>query len=74
MFLIRQVRSLDLPDGTLEIPPEHAHTSRRTLMLPQECEITRCSANQLEIMADSPALAPEQFPVPIIHDKWLEFL
>ena len=32
-------------------------------MSPQECEIAHYSPNQLEIMPDSPALAPEQFPV-----------
>ena len=51
-------------EGTLESPPEHPHTSRRTLMAPQECEIAQCSPSQHEIMPDSPALAPEQFPVP----------
>ena len=33
-------------------------------MSPQACEIVQCSRNQLEIMPDSPAFAPEQFPVP----------
>ena len=44
----------------LESPPEDPHTSRRTLMSPQECEIPRCSPNQLEIMLDSHALHAEQ--------------
>ena len=30
----------------------------------QECEIARCSPNQLEMTPDSPALAPEQSPIP----------
>ena len=63
MFLIKQGRSLDLLHGTAESPPEIPHKSRRTLMSPQECEIARGSPNQLEIKPDSPALAPEQFPV-----------
>ena len=63
MFPIKHVRGLDLLDRTLEIPPEDPHTSRRTLMSPQECEIAQCSPNQLEVMPHSPALVPEQFPV-----------
>ena len=64
LFPIKQVRILDLLDGTRESTPEIPHKSRRTLMSPQECEIARCSPNQLEMTPDSPALAPEQFPVP----------
>ena len=30
----------------------------------QECEITRCSPNELEMMTDSPALASEQSHIP----------
>ena len=33
-------------------------------MSPQECEIARCSPNQLEMMTNSPALDSEQCPVP----------
>ena len=33
-------------------------------MSPQECEITRCSPNQLEMTTNSPALASDQCPVP----------
>ena len=51
-------------DGTTESPPEVPEKSRRTLMSPQECEIAQGSPSQLEIKPDSPALAPEQFPVP----------
>ena len=65
---IKQVRSLDLLDVTTESPPKHPHTSRSTLMSLPECEIAQCSLNQLKIMPDSPALAPEQFPVP--HHTW----
>ena len=54
----------DLLDGTLDIPPENPHTSRRTLMSSQKCEIARCCPKELEITPHSPALATEQFPVP----------
>ena len=37
----------------------------------QEGELARCSPNKLEMMPDSPALAPEQIPFSIIQDKWL---
>ena len=47
-------------NGTTESLPEVSHTSRRTLMSPQECQITRCSPNQLEMTNNSPALATEQ--------------
>ena len=57
-------KSLDLLDGTTESPPEIPHKSRRTLMSLQECEIARGSPNQLKIKPNSPALAPEKFPVP----------
>ena len=50
-------------DGTIGSPPEIPHKSRRTLMSPQDCEIARCSQNELEMMTDSPALASEQSPV-----------
>ena len=70
VFPIKHVRSLDLLDGTLESPPEHPHKSRRTLMSPQECEIARCSPNQLEITPDSPALAPEQYSV-LHHTRYM---
>ena len=53
-----------LLDRTTESPIEIPHKSRRTLMSPQECEIARCSRNQLEMMTDSPALASEQSPIP----------
>ena len=51
-------------DGTTESPPEIPHKSRRTLMSPQECQIARCSPNQLEMVTNSPALASEQCPFP----------
>ena len=60
----KQVRSLDLLDGNSESPPEDPHMSRRTLMSPQECEIARCSPNELEMTTNSPALASEQCPIP----------
>ena len=64
LFPIKQLGSLDLLDGNTESPPEIPHKSRRTLMSPQESDIARGSPNQLEIKPNSPALAPEQFPVP----------
>ena len=64
LFPIKQVRSLDLLDGTTESPPEVPHKSRRTLMSPQECEIARCSRNQLEMTTNSPVLSSEQCPSP----------
>ena len=64
LFPIKQVRSLDLLDGTKESPPEVPHESRRTLISQQECEIARCSPNQLEMMTSSPALASQQCPIP----------
>ena len=73
LFPIKQVRSLDLLDRTTESPPKFPHKSRRTLMSPQECEIARCSPNQLEMMTNSPALASEQFPVPN-HTEQLAWL
>ena len=60
LFPIKQVRRLDLLNGTTESLPEVSHTSRRTLMSPQECQITRCSPNQLEMTNNSPAFATEQ--------------
>ena len=51
-------------DGTKESPPEVPNKSRRTLMSPQECQIARCSPNQLEMTTNSPALASEQCPIP----------
>ena len=51
-------------DGTKESPPEVPNKSRRTLMSPQECQIARCSPNQLEMTTNPPALASEQCPIP----------
>ena len=47
LFPIKQVRSLGLLDGSTESPPEIPHKSRRTVLSPQECEISRGSPNQL---------------------------
>ena len=63
LFPIKQVMNLDLLVGTTKSPPEIPHKSRKTLKSPQECEIARCSPNQLEMMTNSPALALEQYPV-----------
>ena len=54
----------DLLDGTIESLPDIPHKSGITLMSPQECEIARGSANQLEFKPDYPALPREQFPLP----------
>ena len=64
MFPIKQVTSLDLLDGTKESPPEVPNKFRRTLMSPEECQIARCSPNQLEMTTIPPALASEQCPIP----------
>ena len=63
-FPIKQVRSLDLLDGTKDSPPEVPNKSRRTLMSPQECQIARCSPNQVEMTTNPPASASEQCPIP----------
>ena len=64
MFPIKDVRSLDLLDGTPESPQELCLMSRRTLMSMQECEISQCGPNQLEIKPASTALAPEPSRIP----------
>ena len=64
LFPIKQVRSLDLLDGTTESPREIPQKSRRTLMSVQEYEIPLGSPNQLKIKPYFRALAPEPFPVP----------
>ena len=64
LFPVKQVRSLDLLDGTIESPREIPQKSRRTLMSLQEYEIARGSPNQLKIKPYFPALAPEHFPIP----------
>ena len=51
-------------DGTKESPPEVPSKSRRTLISPQECQVARCSPNQLEMTTNSPTLFSEQFPIP----------
>ena len=61
---IKQVRSLDVLDGTTENPREIRQKSRRTLMSRQEYEIPRGSPNQLKIKPYFPALATEEFRVP----------
>ena len=64
LFPIKQVRSLDLLDGTTESPQEIPEKTRRTLISLQEYEIARGSPDQLKVKPYFPALAPEQFPVP----------
>ena len=64
LFPVKQVRSLDLLDGAKESPPEVPNKSRRTLMSQHECQIARCSPNQLEMTTNSHALASEQCPIP----------
>ena len=43
LFPIKQVRSLDVLEGTKESPPEVPNQYRRTLMSLQECQIARLS-------------------------------
>ena len=74
LYPIKQVRSLDLLDGTRESPREIPHKSRKTLTSLQEYDIPRDSPNQLKIKPYFPALAPEQFPVPHQTGQWLDFL
>ena len=74
VFPMKHVRSLDLLDGTLESPPEHPHTSRGTLMSPQEYEISQCSPNKIEITPDSLHWLQSKSLFPIIHEKCLDFL
>ena len=64
LFPIKQVRSLDLLDGSTETPPEIPQKSRKTLVSLPEYEIPWGSPNQLKIKPYFPALAPEQFPLP----------
>ena len=52
-------------DGTTESPREIPHKSRRTLLSLQEYEIPRGSPNQLKNKPYFPALAQEQFPLPL---------
>ena len=72
MYPVKHVRILDLLHGTPESPQEHPHKYRRTLMSPQEREIARCTANQLEMTPNSPAWL--QSNLPFGHEKWLDFL
>ena len=51
-------------DGTTESPPEVPHKSTRTLMSLQEFQIAHCSPNEIEMSANSPALASEQCAIP----------
>ena len=60
-------------DGTTESPREIPQKSRRTLMSLQEYEIPLGSPNQLKVKPYFTALAPEQLPVPVRHDNWLDF-
>ena len=51
-------------DVTKESPPKVPNKSSRTLMSPQECQIARCSRNQLEMTTNHTAVASEQCPIP----------
>ena len=51
-------------DGTPDSSQEHPHKSRRKLMPQPESEIARDSPNHFEITPNSPALAPEESPIP----------
>ena len=71
LFPIKQVRSLDMLHGSTESPPEIPHNSRRTLMSPQECEISRGSPNQTRFSPNPLHWLQNNSLFPIIHDKWL---
>ena len=64
LLLEKQVRSLDLHNGTEESPREIPQKSRRTLMSLQEYDIPRGSPNELKIKPYFPAMDPEPFPGP----------
>ena len=64
MFINEHVRNIDLLDGSPESPQEHCHKSTSTLMSTQECEIAWCAPNQIEMKANSPALALEPSRIP----------
>ena len=61
MFPIKQVRSLDLLEGSTESPPEIPHKSRRTLMSPQECEISRLAQINSRL-SPIPQIGPRTIP------------
>ena len=62
MFPIKNVRSLNVLDGTPESPQENCHKSRGTLLSPQECKIAQCTTSQLEMKPISPSLALYSIP------------
>ena len=64
VFQIKDIRNLDLSDGTEENPQEHCHTKRRTLMSPQESKINWCTPNQLKMKHISPSLNPYPSRIP----------
>ena len=74
LFTIKQVRTLDLLDGSTENPPEIPHKSRRKLMSPQECEISWGSQIKSRLSPITLHWLQNNSLFPIIHDKWLDFL
>ena len=74
LFTIKQVRRLDLLDGSTESPPEIPHKSRRTLMPPQECEIFGVAQINSRLSPIPLHWLQNNYMFPIIHDKWLDFL
>ena len=58
VFPVKDIRTLDLLDGTPDSPQEHCQKTRRTLMSPQECKVARCTPNHLKMNPISPAWAP----------------
>ena len=62
--LIKHIRNLDLLYGIPDSPQEHSHKSIWTLRSPQQREIALCTANELEMRPDSPALSPEPCRIP----------
>ena len=74
LFPIKQVRSLDLLDGTTESPREIPQKSRRTLMSLQEYEIPwGCQINS-KLSPISLHWIQSNSLFPIRHEKWLDFL
>ena len=71
MFPIKQVRNLDLLDGTTESLQEIPQKSRRTLMSLQEYEITWGSSNHSRLNPIPLHWLQNNSLFPIVHEKWL---
>ena len=74
VFTIKQVRDLNVLDGTPESPQENCHKTRGSLLSLQELKIAQCTPSQLE-MKPIPLHCLHSYPVfHIIQNKWLDFL